>query len=142
MRIRGFDPLQPGRALGVIGPGGSGKSLLARVLVGAVTLAGGTLRLGDPPLARLKPRARSAICRNAFTLLPGTLGREYRSRVMIPAADPAVIVAAARLAGVHAVIAALPDGYAMNDPAAAPWRVGWCSGIGLARAVFGDPRCW
>lgn len=136
LRVNGFD-LQPGRALGVIGPGGSGKSLLARVLAGAVSPAAGSLRIGDHPLARLAP-TRIGYLPQRVTLWPGTIADAIARHDR--AADPAAIEAAASLAGVHAAICAMPAGYqTVIDPAAAPLAAGLLRRIALARAVFGPP---
>ena len=136
LRLPGFD-LQPGRALGVIGPGGAGKSLLCAVLVGVVPPSAGALRLGDTPLTRLTPRFIGHLPQR-FALPPGTLAEVIARHD--PAADPDGIVAAARLAGAHAAIASLPDGYGTRsetDGLALPG--GLVQRIGLARAFHGNP---
>jgi oligopeptide/dipeptide ABC transporter ATP-binding protein len=48
----------PGEIVGVIGETGSGKTTLARAIIGLVPLASGTVRIDDVDLSRLKGRAR------------------------------------------------------------------------------------
>lgn len=136
LRLNGFS-VAPGMALGVIGPGGSGKSLLARVLAGAVPPSAGTLRLGEVPLARV-PVKRIGYLPQRFALLPGTLAQAIARHD--PSATPQLIEAAARLAGVHGAIMALADGYdTLTEPGVAHLPGGLLQRIGLARAFYGDP---
>ena len=51
--------VDPGEVLTILGPNGCGKSTLLRCIGGALTLAQGTVRIGDADLARLDPSARA-----------------------------------------------------------------------------------
>ncbi|MCA0206000.1 MAG: ATP-binding cassette domain-containing protein [Proteobacteria bacterium] len=136
LRLNGFT-VRPGTALGVIGPGGSGKSLFSRVLAGAMPPSAGVLRLGEVPLSKV-PVTRIGYLPQRFALLPGTLGEAIARHD--PQADPARIEAAARLAGVHAAITALPDGYdTSTEPEVAHLAGGLVQRVGLARAFYNDP---
>lgn len=136
LRLNGFT-VAPGTALGVIGPGGSGKTLFARVLAGAVPPSAGILRLGEVPLPRF-PVTRIGYLPQQFALLPGTLGEAISRHD--PAATRDKIEAAARLAGVHAAISALPDGYdTSTEPGAVHLPGGLVQRVGLARAFYNDP---
>ena len=136
LRLHGFE-VSPGRALGVIGPGGSGKSLFARVLAGSVSPSAGVLRLGQMPLAKV-PVTRIGYLPQRFGFLPGTLAETISRHAATP--EPPRIEAAARLAGAHAGIAALPMGYETDtEPDAAHLPGGLMQRIGLARALYGDP---
>ncbi|MFN4098870.1 MAG: type I secretion system permease/ATPase [Pararhodobacter sp.] len=136
LRLNGFS-VAPGSALGVIGPGGSGKSLFARVLAGSVPPSAGVLRLGDVPLPKV-PVTRIGYLPQRFALLPGTLAESIARHD--PDATPEKIEAAARLAGVHGAITALPDGYAtLTEPEVAHLPGGLVQRIGLARAFYNDP---
>ncbi|MCA2011433.1 ATP-binding cassette domain-containing protein [Cereibacter sphaeroides] len=136
LRLNGF-AVPPGTALGVIGSGGAGKSLFARVLAGSVPPSAGTLRLGEVPLARV-PSKRIGYLPQRFTLLPGSLAEAISRHD--PDATPEKVEAAARLAGVHSAILALPDGYRTStEPEAAHLPGGMMQRIGLARAYYNDP---
>ncbi|MCW1931540.1 type I secretion system permease/ATPase [Pararhodobacter zhoushanensis] len=136
LRLHGFE-VSPGRALGVIGPGGSGKSLFARVLAGSVPPSAGVLRQGQVPLSKV-PVNRIGFLPQRFGLLPGTIAETISRHA--PGADPARIEAAARLAGAHPGIAALFAGYETpTAPDAAHLPGGLLQRIGLARAYYGDP---
>jgi zinc/manganese transport system ATP-binding protein len=47
--------IEPGEFVGVLGPNGAGKTTLMRAILGLVPIAGGTLRVGDTPVARGNP---------------------------------------------------------------------------------------
>lgn len=136
LRLAGFE-VAPGRALGVIGPSGSGKSLLARVLAGATAQSSGTLRFAGVALWRVPPE-RIGYLPQRFGLLPGTIGEAIARHD--GEASPARIEAAAVLAGVHDAIRRLPEGYATpvtEEVATLP--AGVVQLIGLARALYDEP---
>jgi ATP-binding cassette subfamily C protein len=138
LRIKGFE-VQAGTAMGVIGPSGSGKSTLARALIGSVPLATGSMRLGDTslPLPQAWGSALGYVPQGV-ALLEGSIG-ENISR-FDPEATHAKIEKAARDAGLHEFITALPKGY--DDPASGPGAKlsgGQVQRVGLARALYGSP---
>ncbi|MEL6680494.1 MAG: ATP-binding cassette domain-containing protein, partial [Pseudomonadota bacterium] len=133
--------LQPGDGLGVIGPSASGKTTLARLLVGGWQPEAGTVRLDG---ATLDKWATSGLGRHigylpqALELLPGSV-KDNIARFSADAQDDQVI-AAAKLAGVHDMILALPEGYETQcGPGAHALSGGQVQRIGLARALYGDP---
>lgn len=140
LRQISFD-LAPGMALGVIGPAGSGKSSLARVVTGVWPSLIGTIRLGGAALDQYDPAQRGQLIgylpqRVAF--LDGTLA-ENIARFDPFAMDEAIIDAAIK-ADAHAMILSLPKGYDTPLQAAAPaLSGGQMQRIGLARALYGDP---
>lgn len=136
LHIRGFT-VAPGTALGVIGASGSGKSTLARALIGAVPLAGGALRLGEVALPLREAAARViGYLPQQVRLFEATLAENIAR--LDPAAAPGGIESAAQAAGVHAMVGALPDGYATRDLSILSG--GQVQRIGLARALYGDPQ--
>ena len=136
--------LASGDALGVIGNSASGKSTLARLLVGAGQGDAGEVRLDGATLDQWHP---DQLGRNIgylpqmLEMLPGTI-RDNIARFDPEAPDDDVI-AAARMTGIHDMILQLPDGYntRLGDPyAPAPLSGGQIQRLGLARAVYGMPR--
>nr|WP_254899223.1 type I secretion system permease/ATPase [Thalassococcus arenae] len=134
--------LQPGRALGVIGPSAGGKSTLARLLVGAWQPDQGEVRLDGATLTQWDPAQLGrhiGYLPQKLELLAGTV-RDNIARFDPKATDEEVI-AAARLANVHELILSLPDGYGTQiGYVTQPLSGGQIQRIGLARAVFGQPK--
>lgn len=133
--------LEPGDGLGVIGPSASGKSTLARLLVGLWMPDKGTVRLDD---ATFDQWDRDEVGKyigylpQSVELLSGTI-RQNIARFDTEVSDEDVI-AAARLAGVHKLILNLPDGYSTD--LAKGMQVlsgGQVQRIALARAVLRMP---
>ena len=135
--------LEPGDGLGVIGSSASGKSTLARLLVGAWQADAGDIRLDG---AALDQWDNAALGRHigympqTLDLLPGTV-RENISR-FDPEATATAVIAAARMAGVHDMILQLEKGYDTQIGGAggnAALSGGQIQRLALARAVYGDP---
>ncbi|WP_374435524.1 type I secretion system permease/ATPase [Tabrizicola sp.] len=133
--------LGPGQALGVIGPSGSGKSSLARALVGAWHPSAGQVRLGGATLDQYDPEMLGALVGylpQRVALFDGTVA-ENIARLQ-PDADPARVIAAAEAAAAHAMILQLDQGYdTMLSAQGGRLSGGQIQRIGLARAVYGDP---
>lgn len=132
--------IQAGAALTIVGPSAAGKSTVARLMVGAIRPDLGTARLDGADLRTWDPAqlGRSiGYLPQDVALFPGTI-RDNIAR-FAEATDEAVI-AAAKAARAHDMIARLPDGYAtMLDETAASLSGGQKQRIALARALFGDP---
>ncbi|HEY2661070.1 MAG TPA: type I secretion system permease/ATPase [Caulobacteraceae bacterium] len=136
----GFE-LSSGESLGVIGPSASGKSTLARLLVGAWPCTSGSVRLDG---ADIFAWPRSSLSRY-IGYLPQDVelfGGSVRDNIArMTEGDPESVVRAARLAGAHDMILALPKGYETEIGEAGHFiSGGQRQRIGIARAVFGDPR--
>ncbi|MEM7070066.1 MAG: ATP-binding cassette domain-containing protein, partial [Pseudomonadota bacterium] len=135
-----FD-LAPGDGLGVIGPSASGKSSLARLLVGlwipdkgAVRLDGATFDQWD----RDKIGKFIGYLPQNVELMAGTI-RQNIARFDDDVSDDE-IVAAAKLASVHELILNLPEGYSTDlSKSMQVLSGGQVQRIGLARAVLRTP---
>ena len=133
--------LEAGTGLGVIGASGSGKSSLARLLVGIWHPARGAIRL-DGATPDQWPAA--ALARHigympqSIELLDGTIAENIAS--FDPDAGSDDIIAAARAARVHDLIVSLPEGYSTEvGENGRPLSAGQKQRIALARALYRDP---
>ena len=135
-----FD-LAPGEALGVVGPSASGKSTLARALVGEFAAPHGTIHLDHTPIERYPTAARAryiGYLPQQVLLFPGTIASNIAR--LAADIDPNKVISAAKSAGAHDLITALPMGYdTMIDPDHPPLSGGQMQRIGLARALFPAP---
>jgi PrtD family type I secretion system ABC transporter len=134
--------LEPGDALGVIGASASGKSTLARILVGAWMPDRGEVRLDGATYDQWDPNVLGryiGYLPQSLELLAGTV-KDNIARFDSDASDEAVIEAAT-IAGVHDMILQLPDGYATQiGYGTPPLSGGQVQRVGLARALYGMPK--
>ncbi|WP_433996103.1 type I secretion system permease/ATPase [Bradyrhizobium lablabi] len=133
--------LKAGNGLGVIGPSASGKSSLARVLVGLWAPARGTVRLDGATLDQWMPDELGrhvGYLPQDVELIEGTVAQNI-SR-FDPNATSEAIIAAAKAAGVHEMVLALPQGYdAEIGEQGSALSAGQQQRVALARALYGDP---
>jgi ATP-binding cassette, subfamily C, type I secretion system permease/ATPase len=133
--------LRPGSGLGVIGPAASGKSSLARMLVGYWAPTHGKVCLDGASLDQWPPDALGryiGYLPQDVELLNGTVAQNI-SRFE-PSAAPEAVRAAAASAGVHDMILSLPDGYGTQiGERGAALSAGQAQRIALARALYHDP---
>jgi ATP-binding cassette subfamily C exporter for protease/lipase len=139
--IRGIQlALMPGEVLAVVGPSASGKTTLARMLVGLWPAMSGKVRLDGADVhawdkSELGPYV--GYLPQGVELLEGTIA-ENISR--FGDLDMAQVEAAAKLVGLHDLILSLPNGY--NTPIGRDGAVlsgGQRQRVGLARALYGKP---
>ncbi|HXX05032.1 MAG TPA: type I secretion system permease/ATPase [Xanthobacteraceae bacterium] len=133
--------LTAGKAVGVIGPTASGKSSLARMLVGVWLPVRGSVRLDGATLDQWSPEALGrhiGYLPQDVELFPGNVAQNI-ARFEDPP-NPEAVLAAAQAAGVHELILNLPDGYETNvgDQGTA-LSAGQAQRIALARALYRDP---
>ena len=103
--------LEPGQAMGVIGPSGAGKTSLAKAVTGAWPPAGGKMRLDSATLDQYDPDVLGSYIGylpQTVTLFDGTIADNIARLQDDP--DPAAIVEAAKKAAAHEMILEQPDG--------------------------------
>ncbi len=141
--LNGVDfTLEPGESLAIVGPSGTGKSTLAKMLVGSLTPTSGSVRLDLMDIRNWDPRQFGetvGYLPQEVQLFPTTIKANI-ARLREDVSD-AEIFDAAELAGVHELVSQLPQGYeTMVSLDGSPLSGGQKQRIGLARAFFGAPR--
>jgi ATP-binding cassette subfamily C protein len=129
-----------GELLAIVGPSASGKSSLARILVGVWRATGGRVRLDGSDLLHWDPKelgGRLGYLPQDVELFSGTVAENIARFAEI---DNEAVIAAARLAGCHELIQNLSDGYNTNigDNGQA-LSGGQRQRIGLARSLYRMP---
>jgi len=132
--------LPPGKALGLIGPTASGKTTLARLLVGNLQPQFGHARLDGMDVSKWSSADRGqhlGYVPQDIELFGATI-RENIARM--GEGDAGAVVEAAKLAGVHELILRLPEGYDTRiGETGTALSGGQRQRIALARALYGQP---
>lgn len=133
--------LDAGQGLGIIGHSGSGKSSLARLLVGVWQPVRGKVRLDGAALDQWSPDTLGrhiGYLPQDVELLAGTVAQNIAR--FEPDADPEAVLAAAKAVGVHEMIVRLPEGYGTSvGEHGSALSAGQAQRVALARAIYRAP---
>lgn len=140
--LRGVSFVVPaGQVVAVVGPSASGKSTLARLMVGVWPAASGKVRLDGVdvfPWNKSELGPHIGYLPQGVELFDGTLAENI---ARFGDVDMVKVEAAARAVGVHEMIMALPEGYdARIGDDGCFLSGGQRQRVGLARAIYGNPR--
>jgi len=133
--------IEAGQGLGIIGPSGSGKSSLARLIVGVWHPARGGVTLDGASLDQWSPETLGrhiGYLPQDVELMAGTVAQNIAR--FEPKPDAKAVIAAATEVGIHDLIVTLPQGY--DTPIGeqgTSLSAGQAQRIALARAVYGNP---
>lgn len=134
--------IEEGESVAIVGPSGSGKTTLAKALLGLLTPAHGTIAYGGMDLSRWSAagfRGTVAAVMQEDQLFAGSIADNIC--FFAPGTDPAMIETAARRAGVHDDIRAMPMGYeTIIGDMGASLSGGQKQRLILARALFRRPQ--
>jgi PrtD family type I secretion system ABC transporter len=133
--------LEAGQGLGIIGPSASGKSSLARAIVGVWLAARGKIRLDGAAIEQWAPEdlgTHIGYVPQDVELFDGTIAENISRFAVAPV--PSDIIQAAQMAAIHDLILRLPDGYETRiGEGGSALSAGQRQRLALARALYGSP---
>ncbi|MEM7440271.1 MAG: ATP-binding cassette domain-containing protein [Pseudomonadota bacterium] len=132
----------PGECVAIMGESGSGKTTLLEALAGINPPPIGNCFLDQTDIRTLDTQTRNSVIGfvpQTGHIQPGTIAQNIAC--FAPQPDDARVLAAARIAGVHGMISALPDAYE-TDLGATPFLLsaGQRQRIAFARALYSQPK--
>lgn len=133
--------LEPGQALGIIGPSAGGKTTMVRALTGFWPVLRGSVRLDGADLAQWREDdigQHIGYLPQDVSLMDATI--EENICRFEPQPDFNKVIAAAKAARVHDMILKMPEGYRTQlGPNGTSLSAGQRQRVALARALYGDP---
>jgi ABC-type protease/lipase transport system fused ATPase/permease subunit len=133
--------LSAGKSLGVLGPSGSGKSSLAKIMVGVWSPSAGKVRIDGAELSQWDMDQLGACVGylpQDVELFPGTVAENIARFQAEPGED---VLEAARRAHAYEMILKFPKGFdTLLGEGGIRISAGQAQRVGLARALFRRPR--
>ena len=134
--------VQAGEIIAIIGPSATGKSTLAKIIVGIWNKSSGSVRLDSAEIYRWNREdfgKHVGYLPQGIELFSGSIKQNIAR--MEENADPQKVIEAAKIAGAHEMILRFPEGYDSDiGPAGSNLSGGQRQRIGLARAFYGNPK--
>lgn len=134
--------IQPGEKVGIIGRVGSGKSTIAKIIMGLYDASGGTVLLDNSDYRQIDPadlRRNTAYIAQDVFLFSGSIRDNIAAS--LPNASEADILRASKMAGVHDFVSRHPMGYdAPVGEHGSSLSGGQKQAIAFARAILLQPK--
>lgn len=133
--------IKPGERVGIVGPVGSGKSSIARLVLGLYHPDEGQVLIDGADVRQLHPddmKANIGAVLQDVTLFSGSI----RENIALddPAIDDAELIRVAKLSGTHDVVGAIENGFDLKlADRGEGLSGGQKQGIAIARALAGRP---